>query len=225
MRAGWLWSFFRVLAIGAVAAAIVVAALIPFIIWGTEKAPEFYDAFTAAIVAAIAVVLGTLYQSELTRKRDETMRLQALKADFLDLYFWLRHAGSELNLMADALKLMREKSSAGEFRPEEMSLEQFRGVLSVTFFDDLRSQTRVASQLPPGLAEKVTVPLYKTFAIYDRLFRLRGVREDYSGYKKPEALEDWENLVRSLSEKLYFAAAHIQQHLEDMGAMEITAED
>ena len=78
--------FLRNLAAGAVWAGVGFAAAIPLLIWGSDKAPEFYGAFTAAIVAAIAVILGAYYQAELARRRDDAIAKQLQIAEATDLF-------------------------------------------------------------------------------------------------------------------------------------------
>ena len=87
-----------------VGAAVGAVILVPFLLWGSGRAPEFFGAFTAAIVAAIAVVLGAYYQADLTRQRDNELRRQAQIAEATDLCFWLEYAANEMDFIAEALK-------------------------------------------------------------------------------------------------------------------------
>ncbi len=172
-------NIWRYLIIGLTAAAVCIAAAIPFALWGTGKAPEFYGAFTAAIVAAIAVVVGAFYQSDLTRRRDDALRRQDQIAEAIDLRLWLEHAADELDFIVSILdRTIRQMTSDDKFQVD-MSLDQFREVISPKFSDDLLARARAATRLPPGLAGQIARTLYKTFHTADRVLLLRGASEDY----------------------------------------------
>src|ERR1700729_108730 len=106
--------FVRSLAAGAVWAAVGLAAVVPFLLWGNDKAPQFYGAFMAAIVAAIAVVLGAYYQAELTRRRDDEIARRQEIAEATDLYLWLGHAVGEMNFIVQFMQEIHDRLTRGD---------------------------------------------------------------------------------------------------------------
>ena len=168
--------FLRSLAAGAIWAAAGIAAMIPFFVGGSDKAPQFYGAFTAAIVAAIAVVLGAHYQAELTRRRDDEVARRVEIAEATDLFFWLEHAIGEMTFIADLLQSFHDQ--LGEDDVLKMPMEQYREVASSRFMEELRERAKSAARLSPVLAVAVAPTLYKTFLAVDRVHRFRGVPDD-----------------------------------------------
>ena len=75
---------FRNIVFGFACAAIGFAAALPLVIWGSGKYPEFYGAFTAAIIAAAALIFGSFYQDSLTREREGLLLQQAKIAEAID---------------------------------------------------------------------------------------------------------------------------------------------
>lgn len=167
--------FLRTLAAGAVWAAVGLAAAIPLFLWGSDKAPEFYGSFTAAIVAAIAVVLGAHYQAELTRRRDDEIARRERTAEATDLLLWLEHAIGEMNFIAQVLERLRD--SSGEEGKLNMPLAQYREVVSPQFMEELKDRAKSCARLSPILAALVAPALYDTFLTVDRIYRFRGASE------------------------------------------------
>jgi len=168
--------FLRTLAAGAVWAAAGLAAAIPLFVWGSDKAPEFYGAFTAAIVAAVAVVLGAYYQAELTRRRDDQIAQQDRIAGATDLFLWLEHAIGEMNFIAKILESFRDGlSQEGKL---DMPLDQYGEVVSSQFMEELRDRAKSCARLSPVLAIMVAPALYDTFLAVDRIYRFRGIVGD-----------------------------------------------
>jgi hypothetical protein len=168
--------FVRSLAVGAVWAAVGLAATIPFLLWGNDKAPEFYGAFMAAIVAAIAVVLGAYYQAELTRRRDDEIAQREEIAAATDLFFWLGHAIREMEFIEDVLRRFHSNLQDNESKLD-LTLDRFREVVSSHFMDDLRQRAQIAARLSPRLGAEVAPILYDTFLAADRIYRFRGASE------------------------------------------------
>ena len=168
----------RALVTGAAWAVLTVAAIVPFLFWGTDKAPEFYGAFVAAIVAAIAVVLGAFYQAELTRKRDDEIRRTEQLSEATELYYWLDHAVQELELITQILNGFRDRLIAGESKIE-FPLDQLREIVSAKFMDELLLRAKTASRLPSAIAAAITETLYRTFTATDRVYKMRGAAPDF----------------------------------------------
>jgi hypothetical protein len=167
--------FVRGAAIGMLCAAAIAVVAIPILVWGREGAPEFFGAFAAAIVAAIAVVTGAYYQASLTRQRDEEIRRQEQYAQAVDLCFWLDHAVSELEFIADTLAGISrhlEKEGASSL---EWTQQRYREVVSAEFMNELPARAKSASRLPLPMAEPVAKALYKTFMRVERLHWRRGI--------------------------------------------------
>jgi hypothetical protein len=170
--------FVRSLAAGAVWAAVGLAAVIPFLLWGTDKAPEFYGAFMAAIVAAIAVVLGAYYQAELTRRRDDALAREERIAEAMDLFLWLEHAIGEMEFIGDVLSGFRAQLGEGSATELNFPLDRYREVVSSQFMDELRDRAKAAARLSPMVGVLVAPTLYDTFLAVDRIYRFRGASPD-----------------------------------------------
>jgi hypothetical protein len=207
-------SFLRYLAASAVWVAIGIAVALPLYIWGSDRAPEFYGGFIAAIVAAIAVVLGSYYQAELTRKRDAALRDQERTASALDLLFWIENAADEMNFIAAILADMKDRVAvAPSDGALDMPLERFREVVSAKFISELPIRAREASQLPAGLSEPVTRTLYQTFRTADRVWHLRGAIDVYRPSLK--ALEQHLIVVQAREHQLRDCALSLRAYLFD----------
>ena len=156
-----------------------MAAAVPFLLWGNEKAPEFYGAFMAAIVAAIAVVLGAHYQAELTRRRDDEIAREERIAEAMDLYLWLEHAIGELEFIGKILNEFHSRLvEHGANNHLDLSLERYREVVSSKFMDELRDRAKAAAKLSPIIGILVAPALYDTFLAVDRVYRFRGASQD-----------------------------------------------
>ncbi|HEY0300687.1 MAG TPA: hypothetical protein VGC36_05115 [Rhizomicrobium sp.] len=210
-------SFLRYLLIGAIVAALCAAAVAPIVIWGNAKTPEFYSTLVAAIVAAIAVVIGAQYQADLTRKRDDALRNEERVAEAIDLCLWLEHAADELDFVISVLARAIDKLASDGKSQVEMPLDQFRQVISPKFVDDLLVRARMATRLPPGLAGQVARTLYRTFHVADRTLLLRGASERYRPNK--EQLEKYLFVLRRRAGLIRTASENIEIYLVTTGAM------
>jgi len=210
----------RYFIMGSTAAALCIAATIPIVLWGYEKAPEFYGAFTAAIVAAVAVILGAYYQAELTRRRDDLLRKQQETAEAVDLCFWLEHAADEVEFIADVLAKSRERLVASDASRLEMPIGQFREVVSAKFFGDLLARAGMAARLPAEIAGIVVQTIYRTFHVADRILMLRGASDDFR--PRIEQIDSYLLILNRRARQLHEAAALIEDHLNGIGALSTT---
>jgi hypothetical protein len=164
--------------------AVGIAVALPLYIWGSDKAPEFYGAFVAAIVAAVAVILGSYYQAELTRRRDDVLREQDKIACAVDLYFWMENAADEMDFIASMLDRMQDRLVSSGEEQLSMPLGQFREIVTARFMDELLARARIASRMPPSIAAPITKTLYLTFRAVDRVYHYRGAVEHYKPGQK-----------------------------------------
>jgi hypothetical protein len=169
----------RNFATGIVWAALGVAVVLPFLFWGTEKASEFFGAFTAAIVAAIAVIAGTYYQAELTRRRDNAILERDRIAEATDLFLWLEHAIEEMEFIASVLSRFRDDLGKGVDAKLDIPTEQYREVVSAQFMGEIRDRAKMAARLSPELGLSVTPILYGTFRAVDRVYQFRGASSSF----------------------------------------------
>jgi len=214
--------FWQSLAAGAVWAALGFAAAIPLFLWGSDKAPEFYGAFVAAIVAAIAVILGAYYQAELTRRRDDAIQQREQIAEATDLYYWLEHAAQEMDFIASVLDGMHTHLTATGAPRIEMPIEQFREVVSARFMGELRDRAKIAARLPPTIAALVAPILYRTFSIVDRVYFLRGATDDFSLDLK--YIEQQINVTKLRADQLHDALAIVGEYLRENGVSPVPAD-
>lgn len=206
----------RTIAAGAFWFVLAVVVALPFLTWGTDKAPQFYGAFTAAIVAAVAVIAGAYYQAKLTRDRDEAIRQQELLADAVELCYWLEHAADEMRFIADFLKKWVGQKRGGDdsFQP---SLEQLREVVTAPFMAELSARAKAATRLPAEVSDFVSATLYKTFATTDRIYFFRGIDKDFP--LTADYLEKYLDVTRRCEEKLRAAHTLLLNHLAEEGAI------
>jgi hypothetical protein len=208
----------------AVWVAVGIAVALPLYIWGSDKAPEFYGAFTAAIVAAIAVILGSYYQAELARKRDAALYEQERTASALDLLFWIENAADEMNFIAEILTGMRDRIAQAPNDPElDMPLERFRESVSAKFMNELPARAHEASQLPAGLAEPVTRTLYQTSRTADRIWHLRGASAHYRPRLKD--LQQHILVAQAREKQLRMCARSLRTYLFGTDALAYPPED
>jgi hypothetical protein len=212
--------FLRTLVAGAVWAAVGLAAAIPLFVWGSDKAPEFYGAFTAAIVAAIAVVLGAYYQAELTRRRDDEIARQQRIAEGTDLFLWLEHAIGEMSFIARVLEGFRDDLSDED--KLNMPLDQYREVVSSQFMEELRDRAKSCARLSPLLGIMVAPVLYDTFLAVDRIYRFRGAPGTAQFGRKQ--IEQHIFVTKHRITKLEEAQGEVEKFLSHSGMPPITLE-
>lgn len=194
----------------AIAAGLSVI-VIPVLVWKSDHAPEFFGAFAAAIVAAIAVMLGAFYQAELTRQRDEALRTKERLASAVDLCLWLNHCVFELEFVADFLEQSSSKMAAEEIDALLWPIERLRQILSAPFMNELTARAKSASQLPMPLAVEISAVLYRAASEADRVHNLRGVSDTFR--PTMDWLNKHEQLVRARVESLREAYEHLRQYL------------
>jgi len=187
---------------------------IPLLIWGTDKAPEFYGSFTAAIVAAVAVIAGTYYQAELARRRDDNAARQSQIAEALSLFSWLEHAIGEMKFIEELLESFRDRT--GEEEALDMPADQYREAISSRFMEELRDRAERAARLSPALAAQVAPTLYKTFLAVDRIYRFRGTPANFKIGR--QIIEGQLVVARRRIETLEQAQAHVNAFLASSGA-------
>jgi hypothetical protein len=198
-------------AIGGVCAAGTAVIAIPILLWGSERAPEFYGAFTAAIVAAVAVVLGAYYQAFLVRRRDDELRKHEQFAEATDLCYWLDHAAVEMDFIANVLlgigqHLSQEGQSTLDWPPDRYS-----EVVTSQFMNDLLARARAASRLPKEIAGPVAQVLYRSFTAIDRVHRLRGVPDAFRA--TADHVAKHEELARFEADRLRAARRLLEAHI------------
>jgi hypothetical protein len=171
--------FVRGAATGLFCAIGIALVLIPVLVWGRERAPEFFGAFVAAIVAAIAVVLGAFYQASLTRQRDDEIRKQEQHANAVDLVCWLDHAVSEMEFIADLLAKMSEHLEREGKTNLDWTANRYRAVVTAEFMNEIYARAKSAARLPSPVAEAVSRSLYQSFMRVERLHWQRGIPDTF----------------------------------------------
>jgi hypothetical protein len=198
-------------AIGLSLAAGVGVVAIPLLVWGSEHSPDFFGAFAAAIVAAVAVVLGAYYQASLNRQRDDELRKRDQTAEIVEMYFWLGHAAREMEFIASVLSKMHSRLAENARYQLQMPVEQFREMISAHFMDELLLRAKAASKLPFDLASPLVHVLYGTFSEADRIYRLRGATPEY--HPSIEEFEKYVNVAQARTKKLEDAKAEVETYL------------
>jgi hypothetical protein len=205
----------RNLAAGIVWAALGVAVILPFLFWGTEKASEFFGAFTAAIVAAVAVIAGTYYQAELTRRRDNALLERDRIAEATDLFLWLEHAVDEMEFIARLLGRFRDNMSKNADAKLDIPPDQYREVVSAQFMGEIRDRAKMAARLSPELGLSVTPILYGTFRAVDRVYQFRGASNNFQPAR--EQIEQHLFITNHRVEKLRDAQIAVGVFLAEKG--------
>lgn len=162
-------------AIGLLCAAAIVVIAVPFLVLGSQRAPEFFGAFVAALVAAVAVIIAAYYQATLTRQRDEELRRREQYAQAVDLCCWLDHAMSELEFIAGTLVGISQRLSNEGATSLDWNQQRYREVVSADFMRELPARAKSAAQLPWSVAEPVAKSLYQTFMRVERLHWRQGI--------------------------------------------------
>jgi hypothetical protein len=203
-------------AIGLALAGGVGVVAIPFLVWGSEHSPEFFGAFAAAIVAAIAVVLGAYCQHDLMRKRDAERRDIELIGETIELMFWLDYAAKEMDFIAVALREIHTRMIECELSEIEMPVVEFRRVVSARFMDELLARAKEASKLPEKVAAPVVQTLYDTASQAERIYDLRVVSPAF----KPQItdVETYIKIVQVRADKLHEAKEIIGVYVREKAA-------
>ncbi len=196
---------------GLVAGLALSIVALPIFIWGAKDAPSFYGSFAAAIVAAIAVILGSSYQHHLDSQREEHQREQDQIGIAIELSFWLRHAANEMTFVSSVLERMEEFLRSKPDEPPSLTLEQFRDIVTPHFFDELRAKARDGAKLPHELSRDVSRVIYATYTITDRILALRGAAASYR--PTAEALSEYAKVTKTRAEQLVMAAQNIESWL------------
>ena len=207
----------RSIIFGTACATLGFAASFPLVVWQSDKAPEFYGAFYAAIIAAAALLFGTYFQDNLAKRRDEDQRTKDRIANALGLRFWLSHSVHELEFIAGVLERMKSRMTSQGTSNISMPLDQFREGVTSQFFDELLPRAKQAALLPPNIAGQITRDIYETFTATDRIFRLRGASSDF----RPSAddIEQYLFLLNVRTAKFRRAADLVEEYLVGVGAM------
>lgn len=74
--AEWLGEFAKIAAV----TAIICMFFLPFFVWGSQSAPQFFGSVVGAGGAVAAVVIGALWNAQLQRRRDAQLALDDLVA-------------------------------------------------------------------------------------------------------------------------------------------------
>jgi hypothetical protein len=129
---------------------------IPFLVTDTEHAAEFFGAFTAAIVAAIAVILGAFYQAHLTRQRDESLRIAELIVEAKELFLWLEQSVVALSRASYRLVAFAEKIGTGTPPQVPLTYANFRVFLSPVSQEEAAARIRALAKFPIDLGLSVS---------------------------------------------------------------------
>jgi len=129
--------------------------ILPFVLWNTEKAAEFFGAFSAAIVAAISILVAAAYQADLTRKRDDALRQADLISEAKLLFLWLDSCITRLERNVYRLDAFADAVRDGK-RPQ---VEQTFGNFRMHFFpipsDEAIARLPALAKFPIDLALSV----------------------------------------------------------------------
>lgn len=205
------------IALHGASAALGFAAAFFFAAPGIDKAPEFFGAFAAAIIAAAALIIATFYQNDLNRRRDQDARDRDRTASAIDLCFWLNHCDYELEFIANTLAGIQEHLMAQGQTHSSLPMETFRTVISPRFFDDLIKRAKQAAELPAEIAGAITRDLYKTSTISDRIFLLNHAASDFRPSLKH--IEEYIFLINLRREALQKGARAIAAYLMEAKAL------
>jgi hypothetical protein len=212
----------KYLIVGLVVVASLFAVTMPVLVWGSDKAPEFFGAFTAAIVAAVAVIIATYYQADLTRRRDALLKKEEEISDAVDLCFWLEHAANEMDFIARTLGGIRGNLIASGKTHIEMPTGQLREITSAKFFDELLSRAQAAARLPKEISRQIVRTIYATLTVSDRMLMLRGATDDFR--PSIENIDRYLFVLGRRTQEFRSAAVLIENHLVSVGAMTSSTE-
>ncbi len=147
------------------AAVALGVTLVPFAVWNTDHAAQFYGSFVAALVAAGAVVGGAQVQAAMTRRRDERLERREHVTHLIGLAaFPALHGGYALSNFPERWRMPNIRSSPtgkngledeSEYTPDEIRL--IVGEL-VNLNIDTHAQT--AALLKSEVADQVLSSLY-----------------------------------------------------------------
>lgn len=197
-------------AIGLLCAAAIVVVAVPYLVLGSQHAPEFFGSFVAALVAAIAVIIAAYYQSTLTRQRDEEQHRREQYATAVDLCCWLDHAASELEFIADTLAGMSRRLIEDGASDLDWTQQQYREVVSAEFMCELPARAKCAALLPWSVAEPVARAIYKTFMRVERLHWRRGIPDNQTVTASHVA--EHEQIVRTEAARLRAAQQALSEY-------------
>jgi hypothetical protein len=207
----------KYLALGTACAALGFAAAFSLIFQSSEESPEFYGAFTAALIAGATLIFAAYYRDNLERKRDERLIARERMVEAIDLYFWLEHCDGELEFIAEALIRIRDQLALENKTTINISTDQFLEIISSHFYGELLERAKTAAKLPPEIAGLITGDLYKTFTIVDRIFILRHASDTYR--PSIERFEKYVFVINRRREILQRAAKFIGEYLVKEGAL------
>jgi hypothetical protein len=183
----------------------------------SDKAPEFYGAFAAAIIAGATLILGTFYQETLKQEREQKREQKIRTTEAIDLCFWLQHCDGELEFIETALTRIRDRLANEKKMETSLSVDTFREIITSHFYGELLDRARSAARLPPEMAGLIADDLYKTFTTVDRVFLLRQAPEEYR--LTFASIEKYIFLVSKRREKLQSDAELLESYLIGAGAL------
>ncbi len=65
--------------------------IVPFAVWNTDHAAQFFGAFVAALATAIAAFSGFFIQHKLSEEREQKAENKRQLTEVVELFFWLRY--------------------------------------------------------------------------------------------------------------------------------------
>jgi hypothetical protein len=142
---------------------VLAIFIVPFTVWNTDHAAQFFGSFFAAILAAAAAFSGYFLQHKLTIAREKQSHHQKAYQDITDLYFWLRHIQSRLLRMKKSVE--QKLSGANQPKDENESFFAFSkiDIKRMDFADVLKiaaDRISCAFHLPSDLRASVVETIY-----------------------------------------------------------------
>jgi hypothetical protein len=144
------------------AAAVLGIIFIPFAIWDTDHAAQFFGSFSAAIVAAIAVIGTTTLQAHFARQQRKEVRREDMLAEALELYAWMFGLAVDIGMVEKILHSRRSSTPS-------MTVAEYRQNLPLDVRVRLRNRLVIASRLPQPYGHQVVDLLHKVDSVIDTI--------------------------------------------------------
>jgi hypothetical protein len=202
----WKWAEQSPVIIAPIFAIFLALVFLPFAVAGTDKAAEFYGAFAAAIVAAIAVILGASYQAHLTRRRDDEVRVAELVVAAKEIFLWLDKSIFELERAYGRLDEFAARMKLGASPQFPSTYENFRVFFMPISPEEAEAKMVLLSKFPIDLALSISSAIRLLSSAYGA-HNAKVLRDD-----TPVALPDveyWARQCRNASAIFKVAQAQI----------------
>lgn len=200
-----------------VAIAVLGLMFVPFRVWNTDHAAQFYGSFIAAFVAAGAVIGTTALSARLARQQRKEERREEMLSEATELRAWMDALAWRFEYVANVLTAWYEAGT-------QINVAGMRSNMSPDLRTELRGRFLVASRVPQPLGHHLVSALYRADGALDAVSYYPGVAPEI--LVRPNDLQDRIAIALYYRKFIAWQCAKLAQFLVIEGVIEtLTTEE